>query len=175
MDEVAFRSLIEDHVRFPGVLLNVFQGADVELLRDRETEKRWSPLEILAHLRDEETEDFGHRARAAVEDREITIQIDPLRWVIERRYNEMDPGAVFLDFSGKRVDSCHWLSGLSLDDLQKTVDHPQLGRFRAGDFIAAWRMHDLLHLRQFAQAMAVLTARRLAGWRVDYAGTIPSG
>jgi hypothetical protein len=44
---------------------------------------------------------------------------------------------------------------------------------RAGDFVAAWRLHDLLHLRQFATALSVLTARRYAPWRVDYAGTIP--
>jgi len=151
----------------------VFQGADLELLRARPAEGKWSPLEILAHLRDEEIEDFRERARCAVEERKLEKGIDPQGWVTERRYNEMDPGAVFLDFSEKRAESCRWLGTLSLDDLQKTVEHPKLGTFRAGDFVAAWRMHDLLHLRQFVRALAVVTARRLDGWRTGYAGTVP--
>ena len=173
MDETTFRQLIDDHARFPGALLATFQGAPLEALRERESAERWSPLEILAHLRDEETEDFGARARAVVEGRELELGIDPPAWVTERRYNEMDPGAVFLDFSEKRAESCRWLGTLSLDDLQKTVEHPKLGTFRAGDFVAAWRMHDLLHLRQFARALAVVTARRLDGWRTGYAGPVP--
>jgi len=172
MDETAFRLLIEDHARFPSALLAVFQGAPEHLLRDRESETRWSPLEILAHLRDEEKFDFRDRARCAVEGKPISTKIDPAGWVTERRYNDMDPGAVYVDFATERADSCRWLESLTLDDLQRTVQHPA-GVMRAGDFIAAWRVHDLLHLRQFAQAMAVLTARRLPGWRTDYAGTIP--
>src|SRR5687767_8971598 len=135
--------------------------------------ERWSPLEILAHLRDEEIEDFRPRARAAIEGRELPSTIAPHVWVVERRYNEMDPGAVFLDFSRERADSCVWLGTLALDDLQRTLSHPRLGTLRAGDFIAAWRVHDLLHLRQLSTAMAILTARRLSDWDVDYAGAIP--
>jgi hypothetical protein len=173
MDETTFRHLIEDHARFPTALLAAFQGAPIEVLRERENDARWSPLEILAHLRDEETEDFGARARAAVAGGPLPPPIDPAGWVTQRRYNEMDPGAVFLDFAEKRADSCRWLESLSLDDLQRTLDFPKLGTFRAGDFVAAWRVHDLLHLRQFGQALAVITARRLHGWKVQYAGTIP--
>jgi hypothetical protein len=173
MDETTFRNLIEDHARFPAALLAAFQGAPIDVLCDRENDARWSPLEILAHLRDEETEDFGARARAAVEGGGLPPPIDPAGWVSRRRYNEMDPGAVFLDFAEKRADSCRWLEKLSLDDLRKEIDLPKLGTFRAGDFIAAWRVHDLLHLRQFAQALAVITARRLREWKVQYAGTIP--
>jgi hypothetical protein len=44
---------------------------------------------------------------------------------------------------------------------------------RCGDLVAAWRVHDLLHLRQFARAIAVLTVRRMDGWGTGYAGRIP--
>jgi hypothetical protein len=173
LDREALQRLIHDHAHFPGVLLNLIQGAPEDLLRAREAEGRWSPLEILGHLRDEEMLDFRARARAAIEGRPIEGTVDPERWVVERRYNEMDPGAVYLDFAKERSDSCRWLESLHSEDLLRTVTHPALGVFRAGDFIAAWRVHDLLHLKQLAQAMAVLTARRLSEWRVDYAGRIP--
>jgi hypothetical protein len=166
--------LIEDHARFPTVVLNLIQGADAEFLRARESPERWSPLEILAHLRDEEIEDFRPRAMACVAGRPIEKGIDPQGWVTARRYNEMDPGAVFLDFASERADSCRWLSSLTPADLDRSIENPHLGNIRAGDFIAAWRVHDLLHARQLATALAVLTARRFEGWRVDYAGTIPA-
>ncbi|MFN8178100.1 MAG: DinB family protein [bacterium] len=173
MNEIELRHLIAAHARFPAALLAVFQEADEALLRSREAEGRWSPLEILAHLRDEEIEDFRPRAMAAIEGRPIEKPIDPARWVVERRYNEMDPGGVFLDWATERADSCRWLETLTPPDLGKFVEHPQRGRLRAGDFIAAWRVHDLLHLRQFATAIAILTVRRYEGWRTDYAGKIP--
>ncbi len=173
MDETTFRRLIAAHARFPAALLAVFQDCDEELLRSREREGKWSPLEILAHLRDEEVEDFRARAAAALARRPIDKPIDPQGWVTSRRYNEMDPGAVYMDWAAERADSCRWLETLKLEDLENFVDHPVAGRMRAGDFIAAWRMHDLLHMKQFSTALAVLTARKYAGWRVDYAGTIP--
>lgn len=173
MDDTTFRRLIAAHARFPAALLPVFQDCDEELLRSRERDGKWSPLEILAHLRDEEVEDFRPRAMAALARQPIEKGIDPQGWVTARRYNEMDPGAVYLDWAAERADSCRWLETLNVADLENFVDHPRIGRMRAGDFIAAWRLHDILHLKQFATALAILTARRYAPWRVDYAGTIP--
>jgi hypothetical protein len=173
MTEERLATMIEDHARFPMALYSIFQGTDLEMLRHRETDERWSPLEILAHLRDEEREDFRERARAAVEGRELALGIDPEAWVTERRYNEMDPGAVYLDWANERGESCRWLATLTLEDLEKTVEHPKFGTFAAGDFVAAWRMHDLLHLKQFARALAASWAAALPDRRVEYAGPVP--
>lgn len=172
MNEAQFRNLVEDHARFPTALLAVFQGADLDTMRARESKGKWSPLEILAHLRDEEVIDFRARAMRAAEGKELELNVDPERWVIEKKYNEMDPGDVYLDFAKERANSCRWLETLSLQDLEPSVEHPAAGTMRAGDFIAAWRLHDLLHLRQFARAMAVNTARRLGEWKTRYAGEL---
>lgn len=174
MNEETLAMLVQDHARFPAALLNLFQGAPPETLRARETEGRWSPLEILAHLRDEETIDFRARALACVEGREFELNVDPGRWVTEKRYNEMDPGAVYLDFAAERADSCRWLETLTPADLERPARNEKWEGMRAGDFVVAWRVHDLLHLRQFARAMAVITARRHEGWNAGYAGTIPT-
>jgi hypothetical protein len=173
MTEETLRHMIDDFARFPGVLLGVFQGSDEELLRARPAEGKWSPLEILAHLRDEEVEDFRERAQCAAEGRPLEKGIDPQGWVTKRRYNEMDPGAVFLDWSRERADSCRWLATLTPADLDRRLDHSKFGEMRAGDFVAAWRVHDLLHLRQFATTMAQLWAQRLEGWQAGYAGDLP--
>ena len=173
MDRPSYDRLRSQHADFPAVLANLLRGADAALLRAREAEGRWSPLEILAHLRDEEVEDFRPRAEAAAAGRRIERAIDPERWVVERRYNEMDPARVLAEFATERQRSCRWLAALDLARLDSRPVHPELARMRCGDFIAAWRMHDLLHLRQLATALVILTPRGFSGWRIEYAGKIP--
>jgi hypothetical protein len=173
MNRTTLAQLREQHGRFPRVIRNLVDGVDPALLRAREGENRWSPLEILAHLLDEEREDFRPRAQAAAAGRPIERGIAPEKWAIERSYNDMDPEHVLGDFESERARSCRWLADLDVERLEAALEHPELGRMRCGDFVAAWRMHDLLHLRQLSTALAVLTARSLPGWRLDYAGRIP--
>jgi hypothetical protein len=168
------RLVADEMERFPAILRALLPLDDVELLRSREREGRWSPLEILVHLRDEEVEDFRARVRSTSEGKLPEKGIDPQGWVAARRYNEQDPAEILKNFERERAASVAWLRTLDPSAMEASVEHPKLGTFRAGDFLAAWRMHDLLHLRQLATALAVLHARRLAGWRVEYAGDVPT-
>jgi hypothetical protein len=173
MEREGLDRLIVQHASFPEALVRLVDAVPDRLLRARESDARWSPLEILAHLLDEEHEDFRPRAQAAAVGGRIDQSIDPARWVVERAYNTQDPGAVLHDFAAERVRSCEWLRSLDVTALDRSLEHVRLGTMRCGDFVAAWRMHDLLHLRQLSTALAVLGARELAGWRIDYAGKIP--
>ncbi len=175
MDREGLGRLITQHASFPEALERLLDGVPGAMLRAREAEGRWSPLEILAHLLDEEIEDFRPRAQAAAARGRIPKPIEPGRWVVERAYNSKDPAAVLHDFRAERRRSCEWLRSLDIATLDPSLEHPELGTMRCGDFVAAWRMHDLLHLRQLATALALLGARELAGWRIDYAGRIPGG
>lgn len=74
--------------RLPAVLDALVGGLDEASARTRPAPGEWSPVEILCHLRDEETEDFGARLRVIVEGRGEFAPIDPERWVEERRYRE---------------------------------------------------------------------------------------
>jgi len=174
MQRVEYGRLVDQHAAFPRVVTALVEAVDDATLRARESEGRWSPLEILAHLLDEEREDFRPRAKAAAAGKRIETAIDPVGWVTQRAYNTKNPGQVCRDWAAERETSCAWLRQLDLDVLEAAIEHPQLGRMRCGDFITAWRMHDLLHLRQLATALSVLTARQLPGWRLDYAGRIPT-
>lgn len=174
MRQDEFAALVARHAAYPQVIGSLLSDQEAAALRHRESPGRWSPLEILVHLRDEEREDFRDRAQAAAMGRPITTRIDPAGWVTQRAYNAQDPAQILADFEAERRTSCAWLGSLDLGALEATLEHPQLGTMRCGDFIAAWRMHDLLHLRQLATTLAVLTARDLASWRIDYAGAIPT-
>ncbi|HEU5320843.1 MAG TPA: DinB family protein, partial [Methylomirabilota bacterium] len=47
--------------RLPDALDRLLDGLDAAAWRGRPAPKEWAPAEILCHLRDEETEDFGAR------------------------------------------------------------------------------------------------------------------
>lgn len=173
MNSETLARLVLDHRAFPDLLEAAVAGVPDETLRDREVPERWSPLEILRHLLDEETEDFGARARFIVEGGEEPARIAPASWVAERRYNEADPGETLAAFAAARAESCAWLETVSPADLEREFRVTADFTLKAGDVIAAWRVHDLLHLRQLTATLATLTARRLAPWNAGYAGAIP--
>jgi hypothetical protein len=55
-------------------------------------------------------------------------------------------------------------------DGEHAHEHPKLGRLRAGDLLASWIAHDLLHLRQLAGLHFAWNARCLAPYSMAYAG-----
>lgn len=173
MDTTALSRLTSEHRRFPATVAATVAGLDDTLWRAREVPERWSPLEIVRHLLDEEREDFRPRAMAAVAGGEFPPRINPQAWVVERGYNEAVPEETLLAFAQERAASCEWLATLTPADLARTLTAPDGFAMRAGDFVAAWRVHDLLHHRQLATAIAALEARRLSAWMVGYAGEVP--
>ena len=79
--------------RMPGVLAGLVAGLDDAGWRARPAPSEWAPVEIVCHLRDEETEDFGARVRVIAKRGKRFTPIDPERWAVERRYLEDDgPG-----------------------------------------------------------------------------------
>jgi len=75
--------------RLPTVLETLLAGLDEVSARTRPAPGEWSPVEILCHLRDEETEDFGARLRVIVDGASEFAPIAPERWAEERRYREV--------------------------------------------------------------------------------------
>ncbi len=173
MDATALAKLIEAQRRFPALIEAVVAGIDEAVLRGREEPGRWSPIEILRHVLDEEIFDFRPRARYLVEGGDAPAAIDPPTWVIERDYQSADKDETLAQFAAERAASCAWLATLSPDDLQRERQITEKTKLRAGDVIAAWHIHDWLHLRQLSTAIVALTARSLTPWKVGYAGTIP--
>ena len=77
-------------------------GLDDAAWRARPQPSEWSALEIVCHLRDEETLDFGARLRVIVENGEAFEPIDPERLAGTARYREADPSAVLAAFIDRR-------------------------------------------------------------------------
>lgn len=164
------RTMIESLGRSGAAIAALMDGLPEEPLRLRPAPERWSPLEILCHLIDEERDDFGARLRSTLEDPSAEWPpIDPPAWVEEHNYNERMPGAVVGEFLVERAASLAWLGTVAAEDLARAYDHPKLGDLRAGDLLAAWAAHDLLHLRQLATTLLDVLGGQAEPYSTRYA------
>jgi len=130
----------------------------------------WSMLEVICHLLDEEREDFrAHLQGALQQPVPAWSEIAPQRWVVERRYNERELTPTLEQFRAERAASLGWLRSLAAPDWQAgyALDW---GRLSAGDLLAAWVAHDLLHLRQLVELRYAWLAQAACPFDPRYAG-----
>jgi DinB family protein len=159
--------------RFPRVLDLLVGDLDKGTCRSRPAPDEWAPVEIICHLRDEETEDFAARVSVILDGGVRFARNDPERSAIERRYREADPRAALAAFHARRAASIELLATVTPDRLLASADRPDGGRLSGLDLLAAWVTHDRLHLHQLAGTLARLWASRWAPLQTDYAGPIP--
>lgn len=124
----------------------------LEQARWKPSPEKWSILEVLNHLYDEEREDFRHRLELVLTNPEETWpRIDPQDWVTSRRYQERDLDASLKAFLTERDYSLSWLGQLKKPNWQNQYEHPDGRVITAGDLLASWLAHDYLHVRQLAR------------------------
>jgi hypothetical protein len=159
--------------RLPPVLAALLGDVDAATWRERPAPAEWSAVEIVCHLRDEETEDFGARVRVIAEGGTRFAPIAPERWAEDRRYRDTDPGQALAAFDERRAATLVFLISLAPERLRGSVAQASGGSLSGLDLLAAWVTHDRLHLAQLAATLARVGARRWAPLRAEYAGPIP--
>jgi hypothetical protein len=130
----------------------------------------WSVLEVINHLADEERADFRTRLDLTLHQPDQPFPpIDPVGWVSARAYNQRDPGESLARFLDERRQSIEWLRSLTDPDWTRASHRPRR-TLRAGDLLASWTAHDLLHLRQLVELHYAYLAKQAAPYSVGYAG-----
>lgn len=168
------QGLIDRLSRGAEAIRALLDGADDEEARFRPPSGGWSILEVVCHLKDEEAEDFRQRLRLTLESPSAEWPgIDPARWVTERRYAERALRPEIDGFLAERAKSLAWLLSLRAPDWSSTHTHPRFGSMAAGDLLASWVAHDLLHVRQIARLRYEHARTLAAPYRPDYAGPAP--
>lgn len=149
---------------------NLVQGTAAEPARWKPTPDEWSILEVINHLYDEETEDFrAHLDHILHLPEQPWPRIDPGGWVSARQYNQREIGESLSNFLRARQESLAWLRSLGTPNWAATAEAP-FGQISAGEMMAAWVAHDLLHLRQLVELQWAQTGRRVAPYQLRYAG-----
>lgn len=143
-------------------------GVSPDEAHRRPTPDAWSLLEVLCHLHDEEREDFRPRLDVVLHrPQEIWAPIDPAGWVTARRYHERDLQEALRGFLAER--SLAWLGGLVAPEWGREYE-ASFGRISAGDLLASWAAHDLLHTRQLVELRRARLLTLTEPCRTQYAG-----
>jgi len=133
--------------------------------------EKWSLLEVINHVADEENEDFGMRLRLVLENPATEWPpIDPERTAIERQYNSRDLSESLDRFLRARSQSLAWLRGLQNPNWESAHARPTGGALRAGDLLHSWLVHDLIHIRQINRLHYEYFTATSRGFSSEYAG-----
>lgn len=153
-----------------GVFESLLRGVSLEQARWKPTPDKWSMLEVVNHLYDEEREDFRQRVRLTLDDPKLAWPaINPRDWVGTRSYNERELDSSLANFLAERDASLEWLKQLSEPNWQNANQGPN-GVLSAGDLLASWLAHDFLHIRQLARLHWQFTSELAAPYQTTYGG-----
>jgi hypothetical protein len=142
-----------------------------EQARWRPEPNKWSIIEVVNHIADEEAEDFRRRLDLTLHHpAEPWPPIDPEGWAGSRRYNEQELGDSIGRFLHERRHSVDWLRTLRAPDLELGHQHPKAGLIRAGDLLASWLDHDLIHIRQITRLHHQWLVEQARPYGTEYAG-----
>lgn len=117
----------------------------------RPTPDRWTLVEIVNHLADEEREDFRARMQSLADDPSHDWPaIDPSGWVTSRQYASRDFAESVSRWKQERGESLAWLAKTHEIDHSLTYTGARSGNpaLHAGDLMLSWIAHDYFHIRQ---------------------------
>jgi hypothetical protein len=153
------------------VFKSLFVNLSEEQTRWKPTPDRWSLLEVVNHLYDEEREDFRQRLRLVLNDPDAPWPaIDPEGWVTQRAYNQQNPEESLQKFLAERAASLTWLRELKSPDWRVNHHHPKMGPLSAELLLANWLAHDLFHIRQINALHFAYLCRQAAPVSLAYSG-----
>jgi hypothetical protein len=153
------------------VIAGLAKATSSEQARWKPSPDKWSILEVVNHLYDEEREDFRQRLALLLTNPEQTWPpINPQNWVTLRGYQERELDVSLNNFQSEREISLSWLSQLTAPNWQNRYQHPNGGIITAGDLLASWLAHDYLHIRQLARLQWQYVGAIADPYKTTYAG-----
>jgi hypothetical protein len=165
-----FETLHQEFVHNAEVIRTLVVGLTPAEARFQPLPESWSVLEVICHLYDEEREDFRPRLDTILHrPAEKWAPIDPEGWVTTRRYNERDLSEALNGFLVERDKSLAWLRKLTVPNWEAEYMAP-FGVIRAGDMVASWVAHDMLHIRQLVELRYGRILSLTEPYAVRYAG-----
>ena len=165
--EIAIRRLEADRDAIAALFSNISE----EQARWKPTPDEWSLLETMAHLYDEEREDFRKRLDIILHTPDaLWPPIDPQGWVTERAYNDREIDLTLWDFLRERNQSLSWLRSLKNPDWSHPAPTPWNDAMTGEQMLHCWLAHDMLHLRQMVELHYKYIEQLAAPESVEYAG-----
>ena len=163
---ILINRLNDNIVLFKSLIINITD----EQSRWKPQPQKWSILEVVHHLYDEEREDFRLRLEYTLENTSKEWNsINPPQWVIDRKYNEQNFTDISNKYFNEREDSIDWLNNLNSPQWENTYSHPKIGKITAGDLLSSWVAHDFLHMRQIVNLKLEYYQLKAHPYNIKYA------
>lgn len=152
------------------VIENLISDVEPENAVWKSAPEKWSITEAVYHLYQTESGDFRPRLEKVLRNPlEDWDALDAAIWNEQRinnRLNLTQTSRLFLD---ERAKSIRWLSEINDADWSKTHRTEKLA-LSAGDLLASWIAHDLLHIKQITRIQYDYVNFIFAPYKTTYAG-----
>ncbi|KAA6456880.1 DinB family protein [Acidobacteria bacterium AB60] len=146
----------------PARIARMIEGCDEERLRRRPAADKWSAVEIVAHMAEDELVS-SWRYRQMLEQDGVTLQgFDQDLWARLGQYGAWKAGEAFALFRLLREANLRMLEGLSPEQWERAGHHVERGRITVRELVRHMAAHDINHLRQMSHLLGV-------GWGEDEA------
>jgi len=165
-----FKTLYQELVNNTGMIRALLKDIEQKQAQVKPSPGKWSILEVVCHLYDEEREDFReHLDFILNRQEEEWHSIAPTAWVKLRKYNQKNFNSMRIKFFRERRKSLAWLKSLKNVDWNIKYKN-QWGALSAGDMFASWIAHDNLHIRQLVELRRVQIENITKPFHIQYAG-----
>jgi uncharacterized damage-inducible protein DinB len=137
----------------PGELGRMIAEASPEQLTRRPEKRKWSVLEILVHLAEDELA-TSWRYRQIMEQEGVSLNgFDQDLWARLGNYGKWSAGDALELFRLLREANLRLLSDLSPDDWQRWGEHKERGRLTIADLARHMAGHDMNHIKQIERLL----------------------
>ncbi|MHA1989361.1 MAG: DinB family protein [Candidatus Hodarchaeales archaeon] len=161
----SLQEAIEILSRTPKVLRELLEGFDLKWLNFRKRDDAFSPLDVMGHLILGEKTDWILRMKIMIST-DGPKEFPPFnRTGFEESLGIND---LLNEFETLRTQNVKILSDSVTDsDLDKTGIHPELGKVTLEQHLATWVVHDLTHLFQITESLALQYKEAVGPW-IEY-------
>jgi len=165
--------MIAQMERTGNAIRHLVQGISEDQASWKPTPDAWSVADVVDHLAYEEVHDFRDRLDLVLNRPGDPWPVaDPARGVGQSTADDVCEETLARRlgaFLTARRTSLEWLASFESAAWDAAHD-PPFGPIRAGDVMAAWAAHDLLHLRQLTELHWAYLSSRVQPYELRYAG-----
>lgn len=139
----------------PIKLARLIDGLSVQQLRRRPAPEKWSIVEILAHLAEDELTSSWRYRQMIEHDGETLSGFDQELWARLGNYGTWNPLDALVLFRLLREANLRMLGGLSREQWECSGNHVERGKITVRELARHMAAHDINHIKQIEDILAV--------------------
>jgi hypothetical protein len=137
----------------PKTLAALIEGIPVDRLRTRPAPERWSIVEIIAHMAEDELTSSWRYRQMIEHNGAPLLGFDQDLWARLGRYAEWDPQDAVAMFRLLREANLRMLEKLTPEHWDRSGEHPERGSITVRELARHMAAHDINHIKQIERIL----------------------